>query len=488
MMSRIMRMVVVLPAPLGPSRPYTDPRGTWSDRSRTATCSSYRFTTLRMSIARSDIGWVRRGRQERARRTCTARHIGRSCVGASSFVGTRRSAVARSFARGGRCRRSAFFRACFASSPTRSSSIVAASLTKPIQPVLDTYSARTGTVDPARERSVARACPKDHGAASRARPAAARRRRSHSRSCSFQSTRPGTPSSRETAWSSRTPTDRSTPSEINARQLDGDPPAQRTSKSAAPIRISRPSAIARCSCSSSPSGTTGNPASRRRCCNARRSGTSARTPPSSPRCSPPASSTTSTTINRSPSRTAFDSSRFRTRSTSATRIARPSMQRCRSRCAVRRRGNADDFKGQPILYGLSDALRRAAPRRGGAVSRLSDVARSRAAASRRARRHAGSSDRRRHRRARRASWRHPDISDLEPVAAAPAERRLARAIVDDRRRAAGVAVSAVHSRARRRPRVGGRRARRGEPRRPTTSCARRCCSPPPPRRSPRCSA
>ena len=55
MMSRIMRMVVVFPAPLGPSKPYTDPRGTWSDRSRTATCSSYRFTTLRMSIAKSDM-------------------------------------------------------------------------------------------------------------------------------------------------------------------------------------------------------------------------------------------------------------------------------------------------------------------------------------------------------------------------------------------------------------------------------------------------
>ena len=55
MMFRIMRMVVVLPAPLGPSRPYTVPRGTLSERSRTATCASYRFTTLRMSIARSDM-------------------------------------------------------------------------------------------------------------------------------------------------------------------------------------------------------------------------------------------------------------------------------------------------------------------------------------------------------------------------------------------------------------------------------------------------
>src|SRR3954469_13574750 len=55
MISRIMRMVVVLPAPLGPSRPYTDPRGTWSDKSRTATCSSYRFTTLRMSMASSNM-------------------------------------------------------------------------------------------------------------------------------------------------------------------------------------------------------------------------------------------------------------------------------------------------------------------------------------------------------------------------------------------------------------------------------------------------
>jgi hypothetical protein len=64
MMSRIMRMVVVLPAPLGPSKPYTDPRGTWSDRSRTATCSSYRFTTLRMSIARSDMDWEKEGGRE----------------------------------------------------------------------------------------------------------------------------------------------------------------------------------------------------------------------------------------------------------------------------------------------------------------------------------------------------------------------------------------------------------------------------------------
>src|SRR5215218_4904462 len=69
MISRIMRMVVVLRAPLGPSKPYTDPRGTWSDSSRTATCSSYRFTTFRMSIARSDMEGVEAGRGE----ACTTR-------------------------------------------------------------------------------------------------------------------------------------------------------------------------------------------------------------------------------------------------------------------------------------------------------------------------------------------------------------------------------------------------------------------------------
>ncbi len=38
-MSSIIRMVVVFPAPFGPSRPYMDPRGTIRSRSRTATVS-----------------------------------------------------------------------------------------------------------------------------------------------------------------------------------------------------------------------------------------------------------------------------------------------------------------------------------------------------------------------------------------------------------------------------------------------------------------
>src|SRR5687767_1578363 len=63
MMLRTMRMVVVLPAPLGPSSPYTDPRGTRSDRSRTATWLAYRFSTFRISIA----GSLTRGSWKRAR-------------------------------------------------------------------------------------------------------------------------------------------------------------------------------------------------------------------------------------------------------------------------------------------------------------------------------------------------------------------------------------------------------------------------------------
>src|SRR5215207_8285132 len=58
MMLRIMRIVVVLPAPLGPRSPYTAPRGTASDRSRTATCSAYRLTMFLMSTASSGMGMV----------------------------------------------------------------------------------------------------------------------------------------------------------------------------------------------------------------------------------------------------------------------------------------------------------------------------------------------------------------------------------------------------------------------------------------------
>ena len=42
-MSISIRIVVVLPAPFGPSRPYTAPRGTVNDRVETATKSPNRF-------------------------------------------------------------------------------------------------------------------------------------------------------------------------------------------------------------------------------------------------------------------------------------------------------------------------------------------------------------------------------------------------------------------------------------------------------------
>jgi ABC-type nitrate/sulfonate/bicarbonate transport system ATPase subunit len=52
-MVRIILMVVVFPAPLGPSSPYTLPAGTRSVRSRTAVCSAKRLVTFTMSIAYS---------------------------------------------------------------------------------------------------------------------------------------------------------------------------------------------------------------------------------------------------------------------------------------------------------------------------------------------------------------------------------------------------------------------------------------------------
>src|SRR5687768_16135891 len=55
MMFRIIRIVVVFPAPFGPSRPYTTPCGTLRFRSRTATCSSKRLVTFRISTASLDI-------------------------------------------------------------------------------------------------------------------------------------------------------------------------------------------------------------------------------------------------------------------------------------------------------------------------------------------------------------------------------------------------------------------------------------------------
>ena len=64
------------------------PRGTASERSRTATCSSYRLTTLRMSIARSDIS-CEKGTADRARVTGRfARRVALadSCHGAQIFA------------------------------------------------------------------------------------------------------------------------------------------------------------------------------------------------------------------------------------------------------------------------------------------------------------------------------------------------------------------------------------------------------------------
>ena len=51
MMFMIMRIVVVLPAPLGPSRPKMVPRGTWSERSFTAGKRPKDFETFVSSIA-----------------------------------------------------------------------------------------------------------------------------------------------------------------------------------------------------------------------------------------------------------------------------------------------------------------------------------------------------------------------------------------------------------------------------------------------------
>ncbi len=47
----IMRMVVVLPAPLGPMKPQSDPAATVRSRSRTATFLPNAFVTWRTAIA-----------------------------------------------------------------------------------------------------------------------------------------------------------------------------------------------------------------------------------------------------------------------------------------------------------------------------------------------------------------------------------------------------------------------------------------------------
>src|SRR5262245_36920962 len=108
MMSSIIRIVVVLPAPLGPSNPYTDPRGTWSDKSRTATCSSYRFTTFRMSIARSDMGecGIGEGGAGGSLATCT-NTVGQVVLFARAHRhdGRRQSKFRRNYYSGGRAER-----------------------------------------------------------------------------------------------------------------------------------------------------------------------------------------------------------------------------------------------------------------------------------------------------------------------------------------------------------------------------------------------
>jgi hypothetical protein len=47
----IMRNVVVLPDPLGPMNPYSEPRGTVSSKSLTATTPLNRFVTFRIDMA-----------------------------------------------------------------------------------------------------------------------------------------------------------------------------------------------------------------------------------------------------------------------------------------------------------------------------------------------------------------------------------------------------------------------------------------------------
>ena len=49
----IIRIVVVFPAPFGPSRPYTAPRGIVSERSSTAVKEPYRFETCWISTTES---------------------------------------------------------------------------------------------------------------------------------------------------------------------------------------------------------------------------------------------------------------------------------------------------------------------------------------------------------------------------------------------------------------------------------------------------
>ena len=60
--------MVVLPAPFGPSSPYTAPRGTASERSRTAVCSEKRLVTCAISMARV-AGGVHGGRKVPGRLT-----------------------------------------------------------------------------------------------------------------------------------------------------------------------------------------------------------------------------------------------------------------------------------------------------------------------------------------------------------------------------------------------------------------------------------
>src|SRR5580700_1919761 len=53
-MLAIMRMVVVLPEPLGPMKPYTEPSGTVSDRSSTAVTAPKDFVTCEIWTASID--------------------------------------------------------------------------------------------------------------------------------------------------------------------------------------------------------------------------------------------------------------------------------------------------------------------------------------------------------------------------------------------------------------------------------------------------
>src|SRR5262245_20965663 len=171
MMSRIMRIVVVLPAPFGPSNPYTDPRGTWSDKSRTARCCSYRFTTLRMSIARSDMRGKTAGEGGGPDPACTM-NVGQAPV--VSRVRPNDGGVLAKFRRGGH-------RECalsFVNAVTRRR--YAHRFHRRESHEADPTGAGrvrgpNGNRHPARERSVAGARPKDYRTGENSRSAAPRR-------------------------------------------------------------------------------------------------------------------------------------------------------------------------------------------------------------------------------------------------------------------------------------------------------------------------